>query len=305
MIDLQRTVRFCINPRPVDERVGPGRGAAAMSDAETPRSNTYSAWPAMRGLGRYYELSVTCRGEPDRVSGYFMNIKAIDKAVRECVIPLIAHAVRDAESTTCPTRLIREFWPSLNEALGHSVREICWHLTPFYHVCLATSDTGTESAPVTDEPRVLVRQHFEFAASHRLHSPEFSAEENRAYFGKCNNENGHGHNYRVEVAVAVLPDHGGAVSGEPESAKPRDGRRTRRPFDVGRLDRIVDEHVIERFDHKHLNLDCPEFESLNPSVENIARICYELLEAPLREHEMPLREVTVWETEKTRCTYPA
>lgn len=245
----------------------------------------------MRGLGRYYELEVTCRGEPDPDTGYFMNIKRIDEAVRERVLPLVADAVQAREASACPTRLIREMWPRLNEALGGSLRQIRWRLTPYYAVCLEPEpETGLMSLK---QPQVVVRQHFEFAASHRLHVDAYTPEENRACFGKCNNPNGHGHNYRLEVAVR-LPAVGTAEAGPDQ-----------RPFSVGELDRIVDTTVIERFDHKHLNLDCPEFVDLNPSVENIARVCFDLLAGPVQAQGMSLKEVTVWETEKTRCTYPA
>jgi 6-pyruvoyltetrahydropterin/6-carboxytetrahydropterin synthase len=63
--------------------------------------------------------------------------------------------------------------------------------------------------------------------------------------------------------------------------------------------------VVERFDHTHLNLDTAEFAEVNPSVERIARVCHDLLARRLAEAGAELDHVTVWETEKTRCTYPA
>jgi 6-pyruvoyltetrahydropterin/6-carboxytetrahydropterin synthase len=71
------------------------------------------------------------------------------------------------------------------------------------------------------------------------------------------------------------------------------------------LEAIVMREVIDRFDHRHLNADCAEFAALNPSVENIARVCHGLLDAPVRSGGARLRRVTVWETEKTSATYPA
>jgi 6-pyruvoyltetrahydropterin/6-carboxytetrahydropterin synthase len=112
-------------------------------------------------------------------------------------------------------------------------------------------------------------------------------ETNRSIFGQCNNPSGHGHNYKLEAVVSVpLTDDGG-------------------PLGFARIEQLVDEHVIRRFDHKHLNLDTEEFARLIPSVEHIARICHETLEGPVAEAGGRLERVTVWETDKTACTYPA
>ena len=137
---------------------------------------------------------------------------------------------------------------------------------------------------VTAQHQLAISQQFEFSASHRLHVPSISDAENRRVFGKCNNPHGHGHNYRLEVAVA----------------KPLDA-----PFSLATLERIVDQSVIQRFDHKHLNLDTTEFASLNPSVENIAKVCFDLLRGPIDAAGGSLQRVKLWETEKTCSTYPA
>ena len=137
--------------------------------------------------------------------------------------------------------------------------------------------------------RFSISQQFEFAAAHRLHCADLSEAENRRVFGKCNNPHGHGHNYRLEVAVSVPMPAEGQWAG----------------FGLPDLERIVGERVVERFDHTHLNLDTPEFARLNPSVENIARVCHDLLADPIAAAGAALDHVTVWETEKTSCTYPA
>ena len=127
---------------------------------------------------------------------------------------------------------------------------------------------------------VSVTESFEFAASHRLYCPSMSEEENRALFGKCANPNGHGHNYVVEVTVRGTPD-------------PTTGRIV----DIQEMESIVKEQVVDRFDHKHLNLDCPEFADLNPSVENITTVIWELLDGQLEPAR--LSKIRVWETPKT------
>ena len=135
--------------------------------------------------------------------------------------------------------------------------------------------------------KAILRQRFEFAAAHRLHVPSLSDDENRRLFGKCNHPSGHGHNYVVEPAVAV-------PTGMPA-------------FALADLERLTHERVIERFDHKHLNLDTSEFGvgGLNPSVENIARVCFDLLRESVHAAGGELVAVTVWETEKTCAAYPA
>lgn len=108
------------------------------------------------------------------------------------------------------------------------------------------------------ETAILTRR-YKFAASHRLHSECLSGEENTKIFGKCNNPNGHGHNYQVYVSVRG-------------SIEPRAGRVT----DIGALDRIVTETIIDRFDHRDLNLD-PAFAGRTTTGENVARLIWDLL----------------------------
>ena len=128
---------------------------------------------------------------------------------------------------------------------------------------------------------VRLSERFEFSAAHRLHSPQLSAQANREVFGKCNNPNGHGHNYELEVVIV----------GEPDS-------RTGLIMPVGELQRMVNQRVITLFDHKHLNVDCEEFRNLNPTVENIAQVIFDKLADGL-SGAVRLAAVKVWETPKT------
>lgn len=276
MIRLSRTVRFCINSAPVD-------AAPADPDA-TGRFNTFAAWPSMRGLGRYYEIDIECEGEVDPATGYFINIKDIDEAVRQAALPIVGRAVAE-EPGREPWHWIATLHVAVDRALSGVVRRLTWRLTPFYSVSFRKPREPKAMA------ECLVRQQFEFAASHRLHCEHLSDEENRRVFGKCNHPHGHGHNYRLEVAVAV------------EVEPSRDAKRGS-GFDLQALERVVSRTVIDRFDHKYLNRDNPEFAAINPSVENIAKVCHDLLKPALAAEAMPLREVTVWETDKTACTYP-
>ena len=106
-------------------------------------------------------------------------------------------------------------------------------------------------------PQVHVTRRYRFCAAHRLHTDQLSSEENWAAFGKCNNPNGHGHNYVVLVTV----ESGAAVDG----------------YDLDQLDQVVNEKVIERFDHFDLNCD-PAFATLTTTGENLVKVIWDILE---------------------------
>jgi 6-pyruvoyltetrahydropterin/6-carboxytetrahydropterin synthase len=106
-----------------------------------------------------------------------------------------------------------------------------------------------------------VTRAYRFAASHRLHAPQLSDEENRTLYGKCNNPYGHGHNYVLEVtARGPLDDNGLAL-------------------DTVRLDQMVEQQVLTPFSHRNLNLDVNSFDGRVPTSENLAvEICRRLKE---------------------------
>jgi len=108
--------------------------------------------------------------------------------------------------------------------------------------------------------KVTVCREVQFNAAHRLHNPAWTPEQNMAFFGKCNNPSGHGHNYELIVKVRGEVD---PVSGY--------------VVDMKWLADLAEELVVERFDHKHLNLDVEEFRNLNPTAENIVVVCWNLL----------------------------
>jgi 6-pyruvoyltetrahydropterin/6-carboxytetrahydropterin synthase len=97
--------------------------------------------------------------------------------------------------------------------------------------------------------KVAVFRTAHFNAAHRLHVPQWTDEQNKAYFGLCNNANYHGHNYELQVKVEGAVDE---VSGY--------------VIDMKVLKTFIDEEVIDAFDHKNLNLDVPDFATLNPTA---------------------------------------
>ena len=103
---------------------------------------------------------------------------------------------------------------------------------------------------------IQLTRRYRFSASHRLHSPHLSDEENRAAFGKCDNPFGHGHNYTLEVTVAGPVD-----------------AKLGRAVDLGELDRTVHDSVIAKLNHRNLNAELPEFAGYCvPTTENLASV---------------------------------
>jgi 6-pyruvoyltetrahydropterin/6-carboxytetrahydropterin synthase len=124
---------------------------------------------------------------------------------------------------------------------------------------------------------VLLTRKIEFAASHLYHNPDFSAEENRRVFGKCNNPHGHGHNYTLEVTVAGEPD---PVTGM--------------VLDLKDLKEILEREVMQRMDHRFLNYEVPELAGQIPTCENIARVIWQLLDPKIKQGK--LHRVRLYET---------
>ena len=133
--------------------------------------------------------------------------------------------------------------------------------------------------------KVAVYRKEHFNAAHRLNNPSFAAEKNAAVFGKCNYPNFHGHNYELVVKVV----------GEPDPA-------TGFVIDLKVLSDIIKENVLEKFDHKNLNLDTKEFKELNPTAENIAIVIYNILREKL--HASLELQIRLYETERNFVEYP-
>ena len=123
-----------------------------------------------------------------------------------------------------------------------------------------------------------------FNAAHRLFRKDWSDEKNDSVFGKCNNPNFHGHNYILEVWIdgEIDPETGYVI-------------------DLKILKKIINTEIVERFDHRNLNLDCPEFKNLIPTAENIILVCWNLLRSSL-DDQFHLR-LKLWETENNIFEY--
>ncbi len=133
--------------------------------------------------------------------------------------------------------------------------------------------------------KVAVYRKEHFNAAHRLYNSGWSDDENRNTFGKCSLPNYHGHNYELEIKVVGEVDE-----------------QTGFVMDMKKLSDLVQEHIVERFDHKNLNLDTEEFKTLNPTAENIAIVIYRLLR-PHIAHTLDLF-IRLYETPRNFVEYP-
>ena len=135
---------------------------------------------------------------------------------------------------------------------------------------------------MSNKTAVFRKEHFNSA--HRLHNPAWTEEKNDQMFGLCNNPNYHGHNYDLIVKVVGEPD--------PETGY---------VIDLKILSDLIKAEVMERFDHKNLNLDTVEFANLNPTAENIVVVIWDKIRKRIKpEFEL---EVVLYETPRNFVTY--
>jgi 6-pyruvoyltetrahydropterin/6-carboxytetrahydropterin synthase len=211
------------------------------------------------GHGHNYLLDVTVQGIVDPKTGMVVNLYDL-KRVLLAVIEEFDHKDLNTDTPVFQGRipttenLAVVLWDRIGDkAQGFQLAKI----RLFEEEDLFVDYKGR---PHGSAPEAALTRRYHFAAAHRLHSPALSEEENRKVFGKCNNPNGHGHNYTVEVTVRGMVDpETGMVS------------------DLGCLDQIVQDRVIQRFDHQHLNYD-EAFAKTVTTGENLVVLLWELLE---------------------------
>ncbi len=228
------------------------------------------------GHGHNYELIVSMAGALD-ADGMVLNLSDVK------------HAIRSEVTGQLDFRSLNEAWPEFDlskpqgclpttEAL---VRVIWQRLSPHLPlVALRLHESQTLWADYLGhgmDAYLTIRTHF--AAAHRLARPELSQEENEAIYGKCARPHGHGHNYLVDVTVR------GAIDA-----------RTGMVCDLAALQRLVDDLVVEPFDHTFLNKDVPHFVDCVPTAENIALHIADKLSSPIRAIGAQLHKVRLQES---------
>lgn len=133
--------------------------------------------------------------------------------------------------------------------------------------------------------KIAIVRRAQFNSAHRLNNPDWDEAKNKEVFGLCNNPNYHGHNYVLELKVIgeIDPITGYCI-------------------DIKILKDIIDQEVVDAFDHKNLNKDTEEFKTLNPTVENIARVIYLKISKRLGSDYQVF--VKLFETERNWVEYP-
>jgi 6-pyruvoyltetrahydropterin/6-carboxytetrahydropterin synthase len=223
------------------------------------------------GHGHNYVLYVSMLGELDEY-GMVLNLSDVKQVIKREVTSQLDFAylndVWPEFQATLPTteQMARVLWQRLSPHLPITKIQL------FEHPELWADYTGNDM-----EAYLTISTHF--SAAHRLALPTLSFEENVEIYGKCARPHGHGHNYHLEVTV----------KGEIE---PRTGMIA----DLAELQKAIDDHVVEPFDHTFLNKDIPYFEKVVPTAENIAVHIRDLLREPIAQTGAQLHKVKLIES---------
>lgn len=261
---LSRQIRFSVDPFRAEQALG---------------YNSYASKPCGEGLGFYFSLWVDLAGPLDPDTGFVVNVSRIDGVVRGRVYPIFKQTITTAMqegnglSLSDLGGILRLCFDEIDRAFdGQQVKRLRLELNPFRTISIQAENDGM----------FTFSEKFEFSAMHRLWNERFDEKTNLELFGKCANAAGHGHNYVLEVSV-------------------------RRPVNEGQdgwicaFEKVVEEQFLAQVDHKNLNVDVKEFESLNPTVENLAYFAWEKLEGAFKRGK--LVNITVWENDRTFCSY--
>jgi 6-pyruvoyltetrahydropterin/6-carboxytetrahydropterin synthase len=245
-----------------------------LDNAENQR--LFGACSHFPGHGHNYVLYVSLEGELDQY-GMVENLSTVKRVIKEEVTSQLNYAY------------LNEIWQEFQETLPttENIARVIWQrLAPhlplvniqlFEHPELWVDYQGKNM-----EATLTLKTHF--SAAHRLALPELSLEENTEIYGKCARTNGHGHNYHLEVSV----------TGEMDS-------RTGMIVDLEALQKVIDDYVVEPFDHTFLNKDIPYFAKVVPTAENIAVHIAQLLQQPIKDLGVELDKVKLIESPNNSC----
>jgi 6-pyruvoyltetrahydropterin/6-carboxytetrahydropterin synthase len=223
--------------------------------------------------GHDYSLNIFFSGEVDPYDGMIVNLDELK--------PVLARVLHEVEGAYLnDLKYFEERVPTLENLVNFLWQELPHQVGAGHKVRVCLEESARRRIEKSDTFMRLTTK-YEFAAAHRLHTPHLTDDENNRLFGKCNNPRGHGHNYGLEVTVEGEPD---AQSGE--------------IIAPSILDAIVDSEVFTRFDHKHLNEDCPEFVNMIPTSENLARVIFDVLQKRLQQEGCRLAKIGLHETQK-------
>ena len=245
-----------------------------LDEAENLRR--FGAGSHFPGHGHNYVLYVSLGGKLDQY-GMVQNLSVVKKVIKEEITEQLDYGylnqVWSEFSETLPTteNIARVIWQRLAPHLP------LVNIQLFEHPELWADYQGNGM-----EASLTVKTHF--SAAHRLALNELSFEENSEIYGKCARPHGHGHNYHLEVSV----------KGEIDS-------RTGMLVDLGKLQGIIDDYIVEPFDHTFLNKDIPYFAEVVPTAENIAVYIAQTLQSPIAALGAELDKVKLIESPNNSC----
>ena len=226
--------------------------------------------------GSEFHLRIVLRGPVSGQDGMIVNLSHVKPELGR-VAALLDDKFLDRE-----VPFFRDHRPT-----AENIARFCWDETPRHisHGALhrLELDQGRNSKVEIQQNSMKISRFYEFAAAHRLFAPQLSSSQNWDRFDKCSNPAGHGHNFGLRVWIEGQPDPDSGFIINPQE-----------------LDKIVDEEVYQRFDHKHLNEDCPEFTEtgLVPTSENLSLVIFGILDKRLQTEGYKLSRIGLQETQK-------
>jgi 6-pyruvoyltetrahydropterin/6-carboxytetrahydropterin synthase len=245
-----------------------------LSEAENKQK--FGACTRAPGHGHNYVLYVYMAGELDEY-GMVLNLSDVK------------HIIKQEITSQLDFSYLNDTWSEFQQTLPttENMARVIWQrLAP--HLPIVRIQLFEQPELWADylgngmEAYLSIATHF--SAAHRLARPDLSYEKNCEIYGKCARPNGHGHNYHLEVTVKGEID-------------PRTGMTV----DLGELQKVIDDYVVEPFDHTFLNKDIPYFAEVVPTAENIAIHIRDLLQEPIRELGAELFKVKLVESPNNSC----
>ncbi|BAZ45749.1 hypothetical protein NIES4102_27750 [Chondrocystis sp. NIES-4102] len=245
-----------------------------IDEAENQR--LFGACSRFPGHGHNYVLYVSLAGELDQY-GMVENLSWVKQVIKKEVTSQLNYSH------------LNDTWSEFQQTLPttENIARVIWQkLAPYLPLVniqlFETPELWADYQGNNMEATLTIKTHF--SAAHRLAIPSLSFEENQEIYGKCARPNGHGHNYHLEVTVAGNIDE-----------------RTGMLVDLGALQQVIDEYVVEPFDHTFLNKDIPYFAEVVPTAENIAVRIADLLRSPIKELGAELDKIKLIESPNNSC----
>ncbi|CDN16861.1 6-pyruvoyl tetrahydrobiopterin synthase [Richelia intracellularis] len=245
-----------------------------LSEAENWKK--FGACSKFTGHGHNYVLFISMAGELNK---YGMVINLCDAK----------HVITKEVTTHLDFSYLNNVWSEFQETLPtpENIARVIWQrLAPYLPLVRVQlfehPELWADYMGKGMESCLTISTHF--SAAHRLVSPALSDEENAEIYGKCGRPHGHGHNYHLEVTVKGEID-----------------QRTGMIVDLSALNKVIDDYVIEPFDHTFLNKDIPFFAQVVPTAENIALHITDLLRSPIKKLGVQLYKIKLIESPNNSC----